>query len=184
MSPQIANTVHYHCPRTTPTIRDTDDAGDVREMSRGEWEAREKMTARIGTEIDPTRGSKLNVARPSAVRFDDVCKTFGEVTALSGVNLRIETGETVALLGPNGAGKSTAIAIMLGLHQPSSGVAEVLGQTPREAVASGRVGAMLQTGGLLHGVTVRELIGFVRGLYPRPMDATELFQSRRSGVIG
>ena len=52
----------------------------------------------------------------------------------------------MALLGHNGAGKSTTISLLLGLLRPCAGIVEVLGTTPRKAVAQGRVGAMLQTG--------------------------------------
>ena len=134
------------------------------------------METRLNVNTDTASLSQTAPHNRVAVRFSGVSKSFGDVEALSGVSLKIQVGETVALLGPNGAGKSTAIAIMLGLHLPSAGVAEVLGQVPQEAVASGQIGAMLQSGGLLHGVTVRELIGFVRKLYPRPMPEDELFQ--------
>ncbi len=80
-------------------------------------------------------------------------------------------GETVALLGPNGAGKSTTIALLLGLLRPHSGSVDVLGTSPREAVAQGRVGAMLQTGsgsGLPPGVRVASALQLVRRLYRRP----------------
>ncbi len=133
------------------------------------------MVAKIGAKTIPAQNRTEVSNQRTAVNFSDVSKSFGDVSALSAVSLRINVGETVALLGPNGAGKSTAIGIMLGLHEPSAGVAEVLGQVPKEAVASGQIGAMLQSGGLLHGVTVRELIGFVRKLYPQPLSEDELF---------
>jgi ABC-type Mn2+/Zn2+ transport system ATPase subunit len=47
--------------------------------------------------------------------------SFGEVTALDRVDLRLPAGSTVALLGPNGAGKSTLFAAAVGLVEPSSG---------------------------------------------------------------
>src|SRR6185312_9811136 len=93
-----------------------------------------------------------------------------------GVNFQIKAGETVALLGPNGAGKSTAIAIMLGLLHPTDGNAEIFGIDPQRAVESGRIGAMLQTGALLQGAKVRELVNLVRKLYPHPMSEAELFE--------
>jgi ABC-2 type transport system ATP-binding protein len=105
----------------------------------------------------------------AAVEFTGVHKLYGEVRALDGVDLVIPRGELVALLGPNGAGKSTAVSLMLGLRRPTAGSVRVLGGRPEDAVRQGRVGAMLQTGGLPPGVTVAELLGFVRSLYPRPL---------------
>lgn len=77
----------------------------------------------------------------------------------------------VALLGPNGAGKSTTISVLLGLIRPQEGRVEVLGTDPREAVADGRVGAMLQAGsgvGLPPGVRVDQALRLVRRLYRTP----------------
>ena len=48
-------------------------------------------------------------------------KTFGNVTALDGVSMRVARGETLGILGDNGAGKSTLIKILTGYHQPDSG---------------------------------------------------------------
>src|SRR5579883_3177462 len=73
----------------------------------------------------------------------------GPVRAVRGIDVTIRRGETVALLGPNGAGKSTTIDMILGLVRPDAGAVSVLGRTPREAVAHGLVGAMLQTGALI-----------------------------------
>ena len=84
--------------------------------------------------------------REPALRFEDVVHRYGSHLALDGLGLEVARGETLALLGPNGAGKSTTISLLLGLLRPSSGTVEVLGTTPRRAVAEGRVGAMLQTG--------------------------------------
>jgi ABC-2 type transport system ATP-binding protein len=108
-------------------------------------------------------------APPSAVAFDGVSRSYGDVRALDAVDLTIPIGSTVALLGPNGAGKSTAIGLMLGLLHPDHGSVGVLGLAPRDAVEAGRVGAMLQVGGLPIGVTVGEIVDFARRLYPRPM---------------
>lgn len=112
----------------------------------------------------------------SAIEFAAVSKRFGEVRALDGVDLRIQTGEMVALLGPNGAGKSTAVSLMLGLRTPTAGTVRVLGGDPGKAARAGRVAAMLQSGGLPPGVTVAEMVGFVRGLYPAPRGLTEVLE--------
>jgi ABC-2 type transport system ATP-binding protein len=97
-----------------------------------------------------------------------------DVHAVRGVDLAVAAGETVALLGPNGAGKSTTIDMILGLQDPDEGVVEVLGQRPADAIAGGRVGAMLQTGGLLHELTVRELLTLTAALYPAPLDVDDV----------
>src|SRR6476659_7232792 len=104
-----------------------------------------------------------------AVDFEGVSKHFGTTLALDAVTLRIPVGSTVALLGPNGAGKSTAINLMLDLLHPDGGSVRIMGLTPADAIASGRVGAMLQEGGLPTGVQVNELVNFARSLYPRPI---------------
>jgi ABC-2 type transport system ATP-binding protein len=112
------------------------------------------------------------------VRAAGLVKTFasprGPVRAVRGVDLSIAAGETVALLGPNGAGKTTTIDMLLGLSRPDSGQVSLLGGPPAEAVRAGGVGAMLQTGGLLRDLSVRELIALMASLYPRPLDVDEV----------
>ena len=97
--------------------------------------------------------------------------------AVAGIDLTLRSGELVALLGPNGAGKSTSVALMLGLRQPTAGSVQVLGGSATAAVEAGRVGAMLQTGALLPSTTVTEVVGFVRGLYPRPLPLEEILEA-------
>jgi ABC-type transporter Mla maintaining outer membrane lipid asymmetry ATPase subunit MlaF len=96
-------------------------------------------------------------------------RRFGSAEAVAGVDLRVAAGETVALLGPNGAGKSTTLAMILGLLPATAGQVTIDGRTPRQALADGLVGALLQSGagsGLPSGTRVGELIGFVASLYP------------------
>jgi ABC-2 type transport system ATP-binding protein len=112
----------------------------------------------------------------TAVRLEGVTKRYGPVTALDGAGFRLRRGETVALLGPNGAGKGTTVGILLGLLRPDVGRVELYGGSPHEATAAGRVGAMLQRGDLLDGVTVAELVGLVRGLYPAPRPLEETLE--------
>jgi ABC-2 type transport system ATP-binding protein len=98
-----------------------------------------------------------------------VAKSFGNVRAVDGITLAVEQGEIVALLGPNGAGKTTTISLLLGLVGPDRGEVALFGGPPRDAVGRGRVGAMLQDGGMLDGVRVGELLTMLRSLYPAPM---------------
>ncbi|WP_234311911.1 ABC transporter ATP-binding protein [Streptomyces griseus] len=113
-------------------------------------------------------------AATPAVRFDQVSKAYGEVRAVDGLTLALHPGETVALLGPNGAGKSTTLDLLLGLKQADSGTVSVFGTSPREAIVAGRVGAMLQSGGLMDEVTVAELVRLACALHPRPYRAADV----------
>jgi ABC-2 type transport system ATP-binding protein len=102
------------------------------------------------------------------VSLSRVTRRFADVTAVEELSLEIRPAETVALLGPNGAGKTTALEVMLGLERPNAGRMSVFGGSPAEAIARGRVGAMLQEGDLPPGAKVAELVELVRGLYPTP----------------
>jgi ABC-2 type transport system ATP-binding protein len=102
------------------------------------------------------------------VNFENVSKHYGRLRAVDGLTLELRTGETVALLGPNGAGKSTSLDMLLALRKPTSGQIKMFGSDPYHAVKSGRVGAMLQSGGLMPEVTVRELVTLITKLHPKP----------------
>lgn len=112
----------------------------------------------------------------AAITLTGVTKTFpgkhGRVEAVRGVDLEIKPGEVVAFLGPNGAGKTTTIDMILGLSEPTTGNVTVFGMTPHAAVARGLVAAVMQTGGLLKDLTVRESVEYVAALFPdaRPVD--------------
>lgn len=114
------------------------------------------------------------------VGFDQVSKSFGNVRAVDGLTLALHPGETVALLGPNGAGKSTTLDLLLGLRQPDGGTVRVFGTSPREAIVAGRVGAMLQSGGLMDEVTVAELVKLACDLHPKPYQASDVLA--RAGI--
>ena len=129
-----------------------------------------------GTDYRPaeTSGSVASSVRHAAagrtpvVSFVNVSKHYGNLKAVEGLNLDLRAGETVALLGPNGAGKSTSLDMLLALRKPTSGQIKMFGSDPYHAVKSGRVGAMLQSGGLMPEVTVRELVTLVTKLHPKP----------------
>ena len=79
------------------------------------------------------------------LRLRGICKRFGGVTALDGVDFDLRAGEIHALLGENGAGKSTLIKILGGIHQPDSGEILVDGQVVeiREVTDADRLGIRL-----------------------------------------
>jgi ABC-2 type transport system ATP-binding protein len=100
----------------------------------------------------------------------------GPVHAVRGIDIEIAAGESVALLGPNGAGKSTTIDMLLGLSKPDAGEVRIFDMTPSAAIARGAVGAMLQTGAVLHDLSVRELIDMMGSLFPNPLTAGETLE--------
>jgi ABC-2 type transport system ATP-binding protein len=108
----------------------------------------------------------------AAIALRGVTKDFGKVHAVRGIDLEIQPGEVVAFLGPNGAGKTTTIDMILGLSQPTSGEVAVLGLPPRKAIARGLVSAVMQTGGLIKDLTVRETVQYTASLFAdaRPVD--------------
>ncbi len=100
----------------------------------------------------------------AAIELDRVSKTYargpGVAPALSGLDLTVEQGESLALLGPNGAGKSTVVRILATLARPDSGSAaiagfDVLGQA---AQVRTRIGVALQEVGLYPAGRVRQVL--------------------------
>jgi ABC-2 type transport system ATP-binding protein len=67
----------------------------------------------------------------TAVKTEELSKTYGATQALIGLALDVEPGQCFGFLGPNGAGKSTTIRLLLGLQRPTAGTASVLGLDPR-----------------------------------------------------
>lgn len=63
----------------------------------------------------------------TAIDTTNLTKRYGDVTALSGLDLEVKSGEIYGFLGPNGAGKSTTIDTLLDFVRPTSGTARVFG---------------------------------------------------------
>jgi ABC-2 type transport system ATP-binding protein len=61
------------------------------------------------------------------IRTEGLTKRYGETVALDGLDLIVRQGEVYGYLGPNGAGKTTTIRLLLGLHRPTGGRAELFG---------------------------------------------------------
>lgn len=129
------------------------------------------------TQTAPTASQDAGTS-PSgtALHATGVHRHFGSVRAVDGVDLSVDRGEIVALLGPNGAGKTTFLDMVLGFTEPTSGTLSVLGTSPQRAVRAGRVGAVLQTEGLLADLTVKETVSMVAACHPRHIPVTEALE--------
>jgi polyether ionophore transport system ATP-binding protein len=102
-----------------------------------------------------------------AISAESLTKRYGDTTALEGLNLAIEQGEVYGYLGPNGAGKTTTIRLLLGLHRPTAGRAELLGvdawSTP--VAAHTRVAYVAGEPFLWPGLTSMETLEFLARLH-------------------
>jgi ABC-2 type transport system ATP-binding protein len=107
----------------------------------------------------------------AAIRAEGLGRSFGAVRALDGLDLEVPAGIVFGFLGPNGAGKTTTIRLLLGLLEPTSGSATVLGYDTRRDAAKirERAGALLEHDGLYERLTAEDNLGFyarVWGLGP------------------
>lgn len=90
------------------------------------------------------------------LRIDSLLKRFGQVTAVAGISIGLESGECLGLLGPNGAGKSTLIRSIVGRVIPDGGSISIFG-APRDSVAArAAVGWIPQELALYPRLTCRE----------------------------
>jgi ABC-2 type transport system ATP-binding protein len=109
----------------------------------------------------------------TVIEVHDLVKKFGDFTAVDRVSFIVQRGEVVGYLGPNGSGKTTTMRMLLGLLQPTSGVASVLGFDAVRETERVRplVGYMSQKFALYEDLTVRENLVFYAGVYGmRPGD--------------
>ena len=121
----------------------------------------------------------------AVIEVRDLTIRYGDVAAVSGLNLTVQAGEVLGLLGGNGAGKSSTLRAIAGVNPPTSGLLAVGGHDmsdPR-AVEKARavVGYCPDVGGLLRQATVREHIGLALALHgqtrmwPQALELVEQF---------
>ena len=118
-----------------------------------------------------------------AVSVASVAKTFKSVQALKDVSFEIERGDIVAILGPNGAGKTTLIDTLLGLVKPDRGSTSLFGLTASEAIAKSLVGVVMQTGGLLPNVAVRDTVSEVAAAFPNHIPVPQALEEANLAEI-
>lgn len=109
------------------------------------------------------------------VEAENLCRSFGELKALDGLNFSVEEGEIFGLMGPDGSGKTTCLRILCGLMRPTSGKAMVLGSDMDEdpEAVKDQIGYMAQPAKLYEDLTVKENIELYADLYQVPRDRYE-----------
>lgn len=112
-------------------------------------------------------------------------RRFGDVHAVRGVDLAVESGEIYGFLGPNGAGKSTVVKMLITLLAPTAGTARVLGH---DVVAEAdkirlRIGAALQDASLDEKQSGREILRMQGALYGLTRTETEQRIAELSSLI-
>ena len=109
-----------------------------------------------------------------AIETKGLTRRFGEVVAVDGLDLHVETGTFYGFLGPNGAGKSTTIKMLTGLLAPTSGAMRILGQDMADAGGARemqrRIGVVPEDLALFDNLTAREYLTFVGRMYLLPLE--------------
>jgi len=111
----------------------------------------------------------------TAIRVAGLCKRYGEIEAVRGIEFEIETGEIFGLIGPDGAGKTSTFQILAGVMEPTAGVAEVFGRPARQSRS--QTGYLTQAFSLYPDLTVAEnlrYVGDLRGVPPHEITARGL----------
>jgi len=104
------------------------------------------------------------IRRPAAVlAAHKLTKRYGSLTAVDGLDLAIERGETYGFLGPNGAGKTTTLRMLAGLLRPTAGTAEVAGYPPGSSESLARIGCLIENPAFYPYLTGRENLSVVAG---------------------
>lgn len=100
-----------------------------------------------------------------AIRLEAISKQLGEREVLRDVSFVVKQGDIFGYLGPNGAGKTTTIRILLGLLQPTSGGATILGEDVSRDEARRKVGFVLESDGLYDNKTAEENLWYYARIY-------------------
>jgi ABC-2 type transport system ATP-binding protein len=119
-------------------------------------------------------------------------KSFADVVAVNGLNLKVERGECFGLLGPNGAGKTTTIEICEGLISPDAGTVQMLGHSWRDHADElrQRIGIQLKETQFPEKLTVEEVISLFRSFFfqgltvEQAITMVQLDEKRKSRVGG
>ncbi|MCX6150780.1 MAG: ABC transporter ATP-binding protein [Ignavibacteriales bacterium] len=103
----------------------------------------------------------------SAIKIENLKKSFGEVKAINGISLDVESGEMFGLVGPDGAGKTTTIRILCSLLTQDEGNIEILGMDLKKnkSKIKNQIGYLSQKFSLYGDLTVDENIEFFADIH-------------------
>jgi len=112
----------------------------------------------------------------AALSVDQLVVRYGHDNAVDGISFEAEAGTVLALLGPNGAGKTTTVETLEGYRRPTSGTVRVLGCDPvgQRAAVVGRMGVMLQRGGVYPTMPAAAVLRLFASYYERPVPPEQL----------
>ncbi len=98
-----------------------------------------------------------------AIELDNVCKSFGVVRAVDGLNVQVPQGSVYGFLGPNGAGKTTTLRMLMDIIRPDRGSIRLFGE-PASSPARDRVGYMPEERGLYRKMTATAVLSYFGSL--------------------
>jgi len=114
-------------------------------------------------------------SRP-VIQVSGIRKTYGAITAVSGISFEVSEGEIFGLIGPNGAGKTTTMECVEGVRRPDCGAISILGLDPFRDVyqLQNRIGVQLQQAQLQKRIKVWEAVDLWASLYSKPVNGDRL----------
>jgi len=148
-------------------------------MARRTRKRTEPVAAEAGSRGD---GGAASPVPDAAVCVRGLVKTFGDFTAVAGIDVDVPRGQVFGFLGPNGSGKTTTIRMLTGSILPTAGRAWVLGEDVAahpERVRS-RIGYMSQKFSLFEDLTVAENLRFYASIHGL---SREVFAERRAWIL-
>jgi len=128
----------------------------------------------------------MGLSAELVVETVDLTKTYDSTTVVDKLNLRIGEGEIFGFLGPNGAGKTTTILMLLGLTEPTSGVARVRGyNSTREPLKVKRIsGYVPEKVGFYEDLTARQNLAYTARLNGLSEELVMGKVSESLGIVG
>jgi ABC-2 type transport system ATP-binding protein len=102
----------------------------------------------------------MSTVTETAIETDGLSQLFGDVHAVSNLDLSVARGECYAFLGPNGSGKSTTARLLLDFIRPTSGTYHILGGSGADAEIRAKVGYMPGDLNMPRAMTVRDAFDY------------------------